>query len=237
MSGTAIIRLDELPSTMEAAHARAAQGAVHGTTVVAAQQLSARGTRGRFWSAGRGGLWLSMVARPSRTDALATLSLRVGLALASLLERTLPSLPAVGVKWPNDLMIDGRKVAGILSEARWFGNVCQWVVVGLGLNVANSLPDALAQDATRLVDWVPSTSLEALLPAVVGAMADATREAGPLTIGELNAFAARDFLTGRRVVEPITGTADGITPAGALRVRSDAGPVREVLGGVVTTPG
>src|ERR1019366_7365670 len=73
-----LIRVAELPSTMEAAHALAQDGAAHGTAVVAARQTLGRGTRGRTWSSELGGLWLSVIARPSRTDALEALSLRVG---------------------------------------------------------------------------------------------------------------------------------------------------------------
>lgn len=220
---------------MELAHAEAGRGAPHGTAIVAARQSAGRGTRGRLWSAEQGGLWLSLVARPGRADAPEALSLRIGLALAELLERTVPPLPAVGVKWPNDLMVGDRKLAGVLSEARWAGTSLQWVVVGVGLNVSNLLPEALAQQATRLIDWDPTATVDALVGPVVACVSAATRDAGPLTTAELNAFAVRDMLTGRRMGEPIAGTADGITPRGALRVRSDSGPIHEILGGVVTT--
>ena len=73
-----LIRVAELPSTMEAAHARAQDGAAHGTAVVAERQTLGRGTRGRAWSSEPGGLWLSVITRPSRTDAIEALSLRVG---------------------------------------------------------------------------------------------------------------------------------------------------------------
>ncbi len=222
---------------MEVAHAEAGRSAPHGTAVVAVRQTAGRGTRGRLWSAERGGLWLSLVARPGRTEAPEALSLRIGLALAQLLEGLVPGLPTVGVKWPNDLMIGERKLAGVLSEARWAGTSLQWVVVGIGLNVSNPLPRELAGQATRLLDWDPSVTVDPLVAPVVACVSEATRDAGPLTTAELNAFAVRDVLTGRRMRAPVIGTADGITPTGALRVRSDSGPVHEILGGVVTTAG
>lgn len=222
---------------MEAAHAQAQLGAPHGTAIIAERQTAGRGTRGRQWSAAVGGLWLSVVARPTRTDALEALSLRIGLALASLLELEFPALPTIGLKWPNDLVLGDRKLAGILCEARWSGSACQWVVIGVGLNVRNPLPDALAGGATRLADWAPEADPELLSGPCVAAVTLAARAAGPLSATELNAFAARDALTGRRVLDPVAGTADGITAGGALRVRTDPGPLREILGGVVTTPG
>ena len=231
-----LIRFAELASTMEAAHARAQDGAAHGTAVVATRQTLGRGTRGRAWSSGPGGLWMSVVARPSRTDALEALSLRVGLATAAALELTCPALPRLGLKWPNDIVIDGRKLAGILCEARWGAGRCQWVVLGLGINVRNRLPVELESVATAISSWDPAVTPEALAAPVAAAVALAAREAGPLTATELQAYAIRDALAGARVSQPIAGTAEGITGAGALRVRTDAGPVREVLAGVVAVP-
>lgn len=231
-----LIRLAEVGSTMEAAHEAAGRGASHGTAVVAEVQTAGRGTRGRSWASGRGGLWLSVVARPRHPEAIEALSLRVGLALAATLERALPSLPRLELKWPNDLLLDRRKLAGILCEARWAGEQCQWVVIGVGVNVGNTIPPALAPHATRLVDWVPTADAAALAPTVAEAIAAAGREARALTQAELDTFAQRDVLAGQRVSAPLVGTAEGITAAGALRVRLDSGPVREVLGGVASTP-
>lgn len=228
-----LIRFTELASTMETAHARAQDGAMHGTAVVAARQTLGRGTRGRAWSSETGGLWLSVIARPSRTDALEALSLRVGLATAAVLELLCPALPRLGLKWPNDIVIGGRKLAGILCEARWGNGHCQWIVVGLGINVRNQVPAELDGVAAAIQSWDPAADPTALAEPVAAAVALAARGAGPLTPAELQAYALRDALAGARVTEPVAGTAEGITDAGALRVRTDAGPVREVLAGVV----
>jgi BirA family biotin operon repressor/biotin-[acetyl-CoA-carboxylase] ligase len=231
-----LIRVAELPSTMEAAHALAQDGAAHGTAVVAARQTLGRGTRGRTWSSELGGLWLSVIARPSRTDALEALSLRVGLATAAMLEMVCPALPRLGLKWPNDLLVDGRKLAGILCDARWGGGQCQWVVVGLGINVRNPIPSALQHLAIGIGTWDPAADPATLAAPVAAAVALAALEAGPLTASELRAYAVRDVLAGARVSEPVPGTAQGVTAEGALRVRIDTGPMREVLGGVVALP-
>lgn len=227
---------DEVASTMEAAHAVAAAGADHGTAIVARQQTAGRGTRGRVWASDVGGLWCSVVTHPRRTDALEALSLRVGLVLAAAIELAFPVLPRLEIKWPNDLLIDRRKLAGILCEARWAGATCQWVVVGVGVNVTNPLPEELRASATRLVDWVPSVDAGKLAPQVVAAVALAARDAGPLSAAELAAFAQRDALAGRRLLAPVVGTAEGISPGGALRIRTDSGPIREMISGVASTP-
>jgi BirA family biotin operon repressor/biotin-[acetyl-CoA-carboxylase] ligase len=221
---------------MEAAHSLAQEGAAHGTAVVAARQTAGRGTRGRNWSSEPGGLWLSVVARPARADALEALSLRIGLALALALEAASPALPRLDLKWPNDIVVDRRKLAGILCEARWAAGKCQWVVVGFGLNVRNPIPDDLKEMAVSLSTWDPRADPAELAAPVAGAIALAAREAGPLTPAELAAFALRDALAGARVTEPVVGTAAGITPLGALQVRTDVGTMTEVIAGVVMSP-
>jgi BirA family transcriptional regulator, biotin operon repressor / biotin---[acetyl-CoA-carboxylase] ligase len=230
-----LIRLGEVPSTMDAAHQRAERGAAHGTAIVARRQTAGRGTRGRNWVSDEGGLWLSVVARPHRTDALEALSLRVGLAVATALEVACPVLPRLALKWPNDIVLDGRKLAGILCEARWGGGACQWVVVGLGVNVRNAIPEALRGSAVALRSWAPEVEPDALAAPIAAAVAFAAREAGLLSEAELRAFALRDALAGAHTVAPLAGTAEGITAAGALRIRTESGPVREILAGVVTT--
>ncbi|MES1259420.1 MAG: biotin--[acetyl-CoA-carboxylase] ligase [Gemmatimonadota bacterium] len=231
-----LIRYAELPSTMEAAHLRAQEGAAHGTTIVAARQLAGRGTRGRAWSSEPGGLWLSVIARPSRADALEALSLRIGLAVAAAVELACPALPRLGIKWPNDLVIDGRKLAGILCEARWGGGRCLWVVVGVGLNVANAVPPELERTAVAIRSWDSTVEPATLAAPIAAAIALAAREAGPLTTAELESFAGRDVMIGSAIALPVAGTAEGITPNGALRVRTESGTMQEVLAGVVAMP-
>lgn len=231
-----LIRLAAVGSTMEAAHEAAAGGAEHGTTILAEQQTAGRGTRGRVWASNLGGLWLSVVGRPTRTDALEALSLRVGLALAAAIELACPALPPIEIKWPNDLLVDGRKLAGILCEARWAGDRCQWVVIGVGVNVHNPLPESLQLVASRLGEWAPKMTVAELAPTIATTIARAARSAGSLTPAELAAFAQRDALAGKRLITPLPGTAEGITAEGALRIRLDSGPIRAVLGGVASTP-
>jgi len=151
---TGLIRVARVGSTMDALHELAQAGAAAGTAVVAEEQGAGRGSRGRAWSSPPGGLWLSVLARPASTG-LEVLSLRAGLAVAVLLDR-LGAAGRVELKWPNDLMLDDRKVGGILCEARWQGGTLAWVAVGLGLNVTNAPPPELAATATHLASVLPS---------------------------------------------------------------------------------
>lgn len=223
---------DELPSTMDAAHALAATGAPAGSAVMARRQRSGRGRQVRSWSAEPGGLWLSVVGRPASAATLEPVSLRIGLALAEVLEREIAGIPPVQLKWPNDLLLDGRKVGGILVESRWQGEQCLWVVVGVGLNLRNAIPESLATRAIAVAELVPAPAPELLAPEVVRAVTTACR-GGPLTTDELAAWDRRDALRGEAVAAPVAGVTMGVSTTGALRVRRPDGQVVEAPSGVV----
>jgi BirA family transcriptional regulator, biotin operon repressor / biotin---[acetyl-CoA-carboxylase] ligase len=230
-----IVRLATTPSTMDALHALAEAGAEAGTAVVAEVQETGRGSRGRSWSSPRGGLWLSVLARP-RAAALEVLSLRAGLAVAELLE-TLGAEGRIALKWPNDLMLDDRKCGGILCEARWQGATPAWVVIGLGLNVTNAVPPALVETAVGLASILPALTAEALVNPMVEALRRVDASAGTLGDGERARFAQRDWLRGRALAAPVAGTADGLAADGALLVRGQDGTTTAVRSGTVALAG
>jgi BirA family biotin operon repressor/biotin-[acetyl-CoA-carboxylase] ligase len=233
MDDAAVTLLDDVESTMELAHAAASEGAPHGTAFIAERQRTGRGSRGRSWVSERGGLWCSVVARPSNADAFAALSLRVGLAVADVLESLIATLPTIALKWPNDLLVDGRKLAGILCEAAWSGSQCRWVVVGLGLNVRNPVPGALRREAARCLEWDHGVTVSALRGPIVAAITASAITAGPLSDQELAAYLRRDALAGRHVREPVPGEAVGVQADGSLLVRDPSGLVRPVTAGLV----
>lgn len=232
MSPTQVRWLDVAGSTQDAAHELAATGAPHGTAVAARVQTAGRGTRRRQWISSEGGLWLSVVCRPREIAAIEAVSLRVGLGLASLLERWLPQSARVAIKWPNDLYLDDRKAGGVLAEARWQGDALGWLVVGVGINVANALPMLDGPMATRLADFGVNRPVEELAPLVATAVSEATRSGAPLTPQEIRVFEARDWLRGRRVTLPHCGVAAGINETGKLRIRTSDSQVVASLGTV-----
>lgn len=164
---------DVVGSVMDEAHQRAGEGAPHGSAIAAREQTAGRGQRGRTWASPAGGLWLAVIGRPSGPEPMETLSVRVGHALARTMAAACPWLPPITVKFPNDLLVEGRKLAGILCEARWEGPAPSWVVIGIGINVRNTVPPELAGMATRLADHGPAPTPEALAPAIVAAAASA----------------------------------------------------------------
>ena len=203
-------------STLDVAHARA-PSAPHGTLVLADEQTAGRGTHGRRWTSPSGtGVWLALIVRPGDAASLDVLSVRCGLYAAESLDALTGT--AVGVKWPNDLYLGGRKLAGVLIEARWRGHAAEWVAIGFGLNVvAPPLPAATGMpDACTRVE-----ALIALLPALRRA-ADAR---GHISEDERERWIARDVARGRAIAQPSPGIVEGISPLGELLVRGSDGSI------------
>ena len=204
------LHLRETTSTNDRARALALAGAPHGTLVTAGAQTAGRGRQGRTWTAPPGSsLLLSLVVR--ELDPL--LSLRAGLAVADL------AGPAAKVKWPNDVLLDGRKVAGILVEGRPQEG---WAVIGIGVNAAldvDQLPPELRDQAGTL----------GRRPEELGAALAELLRAHERRLAEpagtcLAALRERDALLGRKLTwAGGSGTGAGIDEHGGLRVRRDDG--------------
>src|SRR5690348_1478453 len=208
----------QLGSTLDALHDLGAQGAPAGTAVIAEEQTAGRGRDGRSWQSPVGGVWLGMLLRPARVE-LGVISVRVGLAVADAIDALL-GRPEARLKWPNDVLLAERKLAGILCEGRWQGEAPQWLAVGVGANVCNPIPGAVARRAVALAEWLPAVRRIDLLDRLVPALAALTGPGGAaaLSEGECAAFAARDWLLGRQLRAPAEGRARGLRPDGALLV-------------------
>jgi len=212
-----------LSSSLDAIHDVAPQGAPAGTVVVVEEQTAGRGRDGRTWRSAPGGVWLGMLLRPP-LPALGALSLRVGLVLADVVDELAGGgTSRARVKWPNDVLVDDRKIAGILCEGRWQGDTLQWLGVGVGVNVANELPPELAGRAIALRELLPDVRRIDVLDRLVPALLPLTTHPFPLTESECTAFARRDWLRGRQIRTPISGRAAGVRPDGALLVDTGAG--------------
>jgi BirA family transcriptional regulator, biotin operon repressor / biotin---[acetyl-CoA-carboxylase] ligase len=201
-----------IDSTNERARLLACGGAPHGTLVTATEQSAGRGRQGRRWSAPPGrALLCSLVIRdPPRLLPLAT-----GVAVAELVD------PEAQVKWPNDLLLEGRKVAGILVEARPQEG---WAVVGIGVNVAlreEDFPPELAGIAGTL-----ALGPEAIEPTLERLLASLSRWLVAQPENVLEAVRARDAL----LDAPVRwaggdGRGAGIDAEGRLLVATIEGPV------------
>lgn len=221
-----------LPSTLDSVHELGAGGAPHGATVIAEEQTAGRGRDGRTWHSPAGGVWLSMLVRSPRLE-FTTLSLRVGLVVADTVDELLGAA-RTRVKWPNDVLLDDRKLAGVLCEGRWQGSTLQWLAVGVGVNVANEIPPELRSRAVALQEFQPAVRPLQVLERLVPGIRSVVSGAPTLVESERRAFAERDWLRGRVLRAPVAGQAAGIRSDGALLVeRSGGGATAAVLDGHV----
>jgi BirA family biotin operon repressor/biotin-[acetyl-CoA-carboxylase] ligase len=152
--------------------------------------------------------------------------------VADAVEALGPGVP-VHIKWPNDLMVGDRKLGGILCEARWQGESLGWVVAGVGINVANPIPNDLSAIATALVERWPGVTPDLVEPEVTARLRALDAGSERLGAAELAGLRRRDWLHGRRLRGPATGTAAGISEEGALLVRAGSGATIAVRAGTV----
>ena len=172
---------------------------------------------------------MGYLRRPRDAEAVGPLALRVGIAVATALT---PLGAEVALKWPNDLMLDDRKLGGVLCEARWTGVRPGWVAVGVGLNVHGPMPPALERIGVALDQNVAGATRLQVLDRVVPALR-LIPERGALDPRELAEFERRDWLRNRRVHAPRRGIARGVEADGALLVETEDGRVERVVGGSV----
>jgi BirA family transcriptional regulator, biotin operon repressor / biotin---[acetyl-CoA-carboxylase] ligase len=229
---------DRTTSTNDRARELAETGAPQGTTVIAEEQSLGRGRQGRSWTAPpASSLLLSMVLWPETPDAGAILPLRLGLAAARAIEQTVDL--QVGLKWPNDLLARGRKIAGILCEGAVEPGGPFHVIAGIGINVHQceaDWPPELRGDAASL-EQLTQASLDraTLAHRLVHEWLLAGAAPQPrLDPDELRELERRDVLRGRDLFidgQP-AGIGQGFEPDGALRV-GPAGNPRPVRSGTV----
>jgi BirA family biotin operon repressor/biotin-[acetyl-CoA-carboxylase] ligase len=237
-------RYASLPSTMTVASAAAEAGAPEGVVIVADEQTKGRGRRGRNWSSPAGaGLYLSMILRPRSTpqspQLMALITLAAGVGVRSAIHRATGLAPHL--KWPNDVMVERRKLAGVLAEGVGIGSSEQTIILGLGVNVLN------AQHAHEVASR--ATSLEAELGRYISreAVLAEILVAVPEVYGNLERGEVDDILRAWRDVAPtavgaevewaghhgtVRGVTAGIDEGGALLVRTTAGLERVISGEV-----
>jgi BirA family biotin operon repressor/biotin-[acetyl-CoA-carboxylase] ligase len=242
--GWTIIRLAAVGSTNDEAKRRALEGAAHGTVVTAEAQTAGRGRDGRSWSSPPGNLYASLILRPTVAlrDA-AALSFAAALALGDGLDILVPLNTSIAFKWPNDVLVNSRKIAGILLEAEAQGAALDFLVIGLGVNCA-SHPEASVTAATDLrtvIGTAPAPA--AVLDAFLGAFAlwyERWRVDGiaPLRTAWLaRAAGLGEALRVRTARETLHGRFAGLDPGGALVLETAAGERRIAAGDVYFADG
>lgn len=240
--GREVYCFDSVSSTQDTAFRMAEEGAVEGTVVVAAQQDEGRGRLGRSFFSPEGGLWFSIIFRPPlKPEACLPVSLMAGVAVRDAID-TAMGLPAV-LKWPNDILVNGKKVCGILSEIVAETDAVHFIVCGIGLNVnvtPKSFPAELRPIATSLqAELGHQVSCTTLLCRVLEDLDRCYLEmlrSGPATA--IAAWRAAPNIIGARVKltageEVIGGKAAALDDDGALLVETRDGAQRRVVFGDV----
>jgi len=241
--GHRIVHYFRTDSTNNVALELAAQGAEHGTVVVAEEQTAGRGRLGRDWySEKSSGIYASIILRPPLAPAAASvLTLLAGVAVHQAVRST-TGLP-VDIRWPNDLLINGKKVCGILTEMSAELDRLHAVVLGIGLNVNHrEMPANLKQIATSLrMEGRKIYSRAQILAALLKELEKKYRlllDAGSAAIAQAWA-AASSYAEGKRVrvlsgSDEFAATTAGLEPNGALRIRREDGREESLVSGEIT---
>lgn len=164
---------DVLPSTSDFCRARAADGEPDGLAVLALRQTRARGSRGRDWTSPAGNLSLSVLLRPrEQAREAGQWSLLAGVALADALAPVVPDPALLRLKWPNDVLLGGAKLAGILVDsAAAPDGALDWLVIGIGVNLAVA-PDVPGRAVACVADVAAPPSPEAFAAVLLARLAD-----------------------------------------------------------------
>jgi BirA family biotin operon repressor/biotin-[acetyl-CoA-carboxylase] ligase len=240
--GRTVHHFETTTSTNEIAHQLAAGGAAHGEVVIAEQQTRGKGRRGRTWASPRGSnLYFSAILRPDLPPQRAP---EITLVAAVALAETLRDSGAQAfIKWPNDVQLDGRKVAGILTELSADPDQVHYVVLGVGVNLncaAADLGPEVAPTAISLCEARKEKVPRALFTAALFShLEQRLEEHARLGFEPIRqAWQGLSSTPGQEVVvkadrAELRGVAEGIDEQGALLVRTPGGALERVLAGDV----
>ncbi|HUI05892.1 MAG TPA: biotin--[acetyl-CoA-carboxylase] ligase [Verrucomicrobiae bacterium] len=238
--GSEILVFDETASTNDVVEHLAKSGAREGLVVFAESQTKGRGRHGRAWASPRGkGLWFSVLLRPAVPPAAAS---RITVAASVAVARAIRQACRVDarIKWPNDVVLNGRKVAGILTELRAEADEILLAILGIGIDVncaREDFPPEIAKMATSLqIETGHEQDRVALAARVLAALDDCYRAALADFEAIADEWAELGTTLGRQIVvtmarRRIEGFAHALDGDGALLVRKDDGQIERVLGG------
>ncbi len=236
--GRRFLYFNGLDSTMDEAARLAGEGAEEGTVVIAEMQTAGRGRQGRGWVSQPGNLLFSILLRPD-IDKLPFISMIGGVAVARAIRKTTGLNPRI--KWPNDIMLDGKKTAGILAESAIAGVSVCYAVLGLGINVALNVAES--EEISALATSLDAASGSAVDREIL--LRQMLLDLDELYIGldgsesPLQEWRQMLETTGRRVTatsgsDVHTGIATGVDETGNLILKLDDGRLITLTAGDVT---
>ena len=229
-----------IDSTNDEAKRLIEKGEPHGTLIIADEQTAGRGRSGRTWvTPPMSAIAMSLILRPTAPDHLhlTQISLLGGLAVLEGIQRAIKLTPQL--KWPNDVLINGSKVAGVLAESLFVGDRLEAVIVGMGVNVNAAPPPDLKLEypATCLADALGhQVDREVLINAIIESFDGRYSQLGTRDLTE--AWSAHLAMKGQGVqvvgiTETMSGTLEGVTSEGALLIRLATGEIKTILAGDV----
>ena len=236
--GSRILHFKELPSTMDRAAEEAERGTADGTVIICDMQTRGRGRFDRVWVSPAGNLIFSVVLRPS-LESLPFISILAGLAVVRTIEQETNLDPVI--KWPNDVLVGGRKICGLLVENSLQGNQVRHAIVGIGLNVnldPSSDPE-IAETATSLRietgrDIEMSSLLLRLLHELDELYVDLRNGQSPVPKWSRYLDTLGQRIQIQWGSELVTGIAEGVDDHGHLLLRRDNGALLTLNAGEVT---
>lgn len=245
-AGTQVAFFEETDSTNNEIRRLAEQGAPHGTLAVAERQLGGKGRRGRVWTSPAGvGIWMSMLLRP-QIDPMAASMLTLVMALST--RRGIEKATGLKseIKWPNDLVLNKKKICGILTEMSTELMEIQYVIPGTGINVNQmEFPDDIKATATSLrIESGKIQKRSEIIAAIMEAFEgyyDTFIETQDMS-GLIEEYNANLVNLGNEVcvLDPAgeyRGVSEGINKEGALLVRLSDGTLKEIISGEVSVRG
>lgn len=246
--GSKIVSLSSIDSTNTLAKELASEGCKEGTVIIADEQTGGKGRMGRDWiSPPEKGIWMSIVLKPHIAPAKAPLITSMAAVAVARAITNITGLKA-NIKWPNDILIDGKKVCGILTEMQGDMDAIHYVVVGIGINVnltSADFPEELEDRATSLKiesgEFIPRAKLiRAILKELEGIYIQygKTEDAGSI-ISEIkeNSATIGNRVRVMGVNLDMEGVAVDVADDGALMVMLDNGQIRKVMSGDVSVRG
>lgn len=236
--GQKIIHKETTTSTQYLAHNAAQNGAVHGTIIVADEQTNSKGRMNRKWHSKKNkGIWLSMILRPEILPSMAPqLTLLTGVVLAQTIEQHGKIQPFI--KWPNDIIINNRKAAGILTEIQVEQDRINYVVIGIGINVNQDRNDFHADIENRATSlalesnslWSINDLIQHILVKFETTYSAYLSHGFPFikTIWESYGFRIGETVAIRTMKEKWQATLMGISEDGALLVEDESGKIKKM---------
>jgi len=233
--GKRVYSYSKVESTNDIAYTLAEQGAEEGTVVIAIEQTRGKGRVDHYWFSPSGGLWLSLILRPLMvSSSISQLSLLGALGITTSIKRMFPLLSS-GIRWPNDAVINGKKVGGVLCRAKNEQKKVVFVIMGIGVNVnIEEFPSPLCFTATSLKRetgcYVPEETFQHCLLEELERLYFSFLDDSSALLQEIRLFSS---LLGKQIKvkinqEELTGLVQDIDEKGRLVLRLESGIQRRI---------